>query len=411
MIKRLEVLVLAVTLCLVQPVVGQKSSHQKGDLLKSELVGSFDKNKLSSIVDSELASFLAGSPMPFSEFQGKFPNPKYEVQLYRLTYQTSIPEKNKMVLATGLVAIPSGAGSLLPMVSYQHGTVFGRQVVPSYTDNSMETKLVVSQFGSQGYVVIGADYIGLGDSDEPNSYIVQKSTEEACIDFYAAANTFLKQKQVTVSKFFTIGWSQGAYNNLTFLRRLEQQGVSVAASMSASTPADLYAFVAGTLSNRRPIDAAYAAGCFTNLLFAYEYYYGIKDLTKSIIKPQYYDLAKAFFEFKISFEEFLKRTSPVVQDIIQPEFIVSMQKGNHPLRTVLEDAEAYRWKSITPLRLYYGKADEVIPVYLGTLAVFYQENLGKLNGTVHSAGERADHRATYVYSLLDSKKWFDSYLN
>lgn len=394
----------------VQSAVGQKKTYQHGDLIKSELVGTFDKAKLAQITDSELSHFLGGSPMPFSAFKGQFSVPQHEVKLYRLTYQTSIPEKNKSVSATGLVAIPVGAGSTLPMISYQHGTVFGKQVVPSYTDNSMETKLVVSQYGSQGYIVIGADYIGLGDSDEPNSYIVQKSTEEACLDMYKAAVAFLKDQKISVSKFFTIGWSQGAYNNLTFLRRLENEGISVAASMSASTPADLYAFVTGTLSNRRPIDAAYAGGCFTNLLFAYEHYYGMKDLAKSIIKPQYYADAKAFFEFRMSYEEFLKKTTPVATEMIQPELVPALQNGMHPLAKILQNAEAYRWKSITPLRLYYGKVDEVIPVYLGTLAVNYQENLGKLNGSVHSAGELADHRATYVYGLLDSKKWFDSFL-
>ena len=48
------------------------------------------------------------------------------------------------------------------MISYQHGTVYGKQEVPSFPDQSPETQLMIAQFAGQGYIVIGADYFGMG---------------------------------------------------------------------------------------------------------------------------------------------------------------------------------------------------------------------------------------------------------
>ena len=86
--------------------------------------------------------------------------------------QGMIPEQgNRPTLASGLVAVPQTAQKKLPVVSYQHGTVFTRTAVPSRPEESDETRIVTARLAGSGYVVIGADYIGKGDSTEPDSYM------------------------------------------------------------------------------------------------------------------------------------------------------------------------------------------------------------------------------------------------
>ena len=173
----------------------QKIQFTKGQLIKSEQIAVFNTEKLNKITNEELQQFLNSSPTPFEAYKGKFATPQNGLTLYKITYQTCIPEKmNKPTVATGLIAIPDQAKYGLPMVSYQHGTVFGKKDVPSNIESSMEMKLILSQFGGQGFVCISADYIGLGDSKEPNSYFSRKATEEACMDMYSAAMEFLKKK-------------------------------------------------------------------------------------------------------------------------------------------------------------------------------------------------------------------------
>ena len=71
--------------------------------------------------------------------------------------------------------------------------MFGKKDVPSYSflrDDknryaaTYETRLMVAQFAGNGYVVIAADYFGLGDSVESESYLVYANHERACMDMY-----------------------------------------------------------------------------------------------------------------------------------------------------------------------------------------------------------------------------------
>lgn len=383
---------------------------QNGKLISADTLATFDTSKLNRILNEELEQFLTGSTLPFSAFKGKYQSPTSTVTLYKLTYQSSVPEKNnEAAVITGIIAIPSTLAAGTPMVSYQHGTVFGKTEVPSFIEQSMETKLAVAQFAGNGYIVIAPDYHGLGVSTLGNSYLAQKSTEQACLDLYAAAQEFLKQQNIKVGNFFTLGWSQGAYNTLTYLRRLEQAGIPVNASATAATPSDLNYFISHSILNPRPEDPAWFIACFSNLLFSYENYYGVEGLTAKAIRPEFLKQSKDFYEHKIDFMEFFKSTNVALPNFLNPEFIQEMQLGSSPLCKALTVSEGYRWKSTTPLRSYYGERDEAIPVELAKFAIEYQAALGKKNGELINAGP-ADHRATYAYALYHVKPWFDSFI-
>jgi pimeloyl-ACP methyl ester carboxylesterase len=389
----------------------QTQKSAKGQLIKSEQIAVFDQDKLTKIVNEELGQFLNSAPIPFESYQGRFSEPKNKLTLYKLTYQTTVPEQNmRPTIATGLIAIPDIVKDDMPMISYQHGTVFGKEDVPSSIENSMEMKLILAQFGGQGYICIGADYIGLGDSKEPNSYFSMSATEEACMDMYTAANQFLKQKQIKTGPFFTMGWSQGGYNNMVFLRRLERSGVPVKASATAAAPVDLNFFITRGLTNPRPIDAIFTPASISNLLFSFENYYKIPGLAASIIRPEFYAISKDFYDFKIGFLVHLQKTTGKVSDFLKPEFVEDMKMGRGKVFKILQESEAYRWVSTTPLRAYYGMQDEAVPDYIARLAVEYQSYLGKKNGETFNAGEKADHRDTYIHALIEVKPWFDTFL-
>lgn len=392
---------------------GERPVGGEGQLIAAEKIGVWDQDKLNRIINAELREFLEGASIPFEQYQGKFAEPKFRVQLYKLTFRSIVPEQGNLeIRSTGLVAIPETDQVALPMLSYQHGTVFGKFQIPSEPDHSMETKLLLTQFASQGYLVIAADYFGLGNSEMPNSYIQQASTEQACLDFRLAALEFLEKQAVKeVSAFFTLGWSQGGYNNMTFLRRLEQAGIPVTASATASAPVDLSFFIARGICNPRPFDAVYTPACFSNLLFAFEEYHKLPGLAASAIRPEYYQAARDFYDFKLEWPEYLKQTTGSVGELVQPDFAEQVRRGTASILPLLDRSQAYRWISETPLRAYTGGRDEAVPDYLARLAVDYQALLGKKNGEAFSAGEQADHRNTYVHSVIDLKPWFDSFLD
>ena len=178
--------------------------------IEVEEIGAYDVDRLNKVLTEELAEF--------SQFEISYTPAQVGVKLYRVTYPSVVPERNnRPTTASGLIAIPAVSdkqpASLpvkLPVVSYQHGSVFGKEEVPSFLENSTETRLMVAVFGGQGYMVIGADYFGKGVSPEPNGYIVKESTEQACLDMLLAAQTVCPDLGVEMGPLLLSGWSQAA---------------------------------------------------------------------------------------------------------------------------------------------------------------------------------------------------------
>lgn len=382
-----------------------------GTNVQYQYITTYDVAKLNKILNAELSEFLNGSSMPFENFKGKFTAPKFPVKLYRVKYNSVIPEKgNQPTVASGLVAIPDNGKDSMPIVSYQHGTVFGKNEVPSNIDESMETKLMVAVFASQGYIVTGADYFGLGISTEPNSYLVKESSEQACLDMLFAAKNVLTANKIKHGPLFVHGWSQGGWTNMTFLRKLESLNIPVTAAGTASAPVDGAVIVNRWMNNYQPGDAVWLSACATNFMFAKDQY-NFPGIAARAIKPEYYQTAKDFYEFKINWPTFLSKTKGKIYEVLNPEFLASGTIANDAFWTKLEEMQAYRWRCRTPLINYYGESDEAIPAYIAKLAEGFHQVLGGGSNTkAISAGPKADHRATYIYSLIHVKPWFDGFL-
>jgi hypothetical protein len=382
-----------------------------GDLISYELIDSLGIAEIDSIRTSTLINFLSDASIKGDQYENRFSLPQNPVKLYKVTYRSVVPESgNKPTIATGLIAIPVISSNNLPMISYQHGTVFDKLMVPSVYRYSDETKFMVLQFASQGYAMIAADYFGLGNtSTEPNSYAVRNSTEQACLDMYKASQKVLEDLNITMSKFFINGWSQGAYNTMLFLRRLERENIDVKACFTAAAPVDSKLFITRMLFNRRPFDAVYTTAVLTNLMFAIEKYNKLEGVTSRYIKSDYYNSAKDFYDFKINFFEYLDTVPSNLDTVFTAEFFQDARNPNTEFWNILERSEAYRWLSPTPLRAYYGLLDEAVPETNARLAVDYMTLLGKTDAQAINAGTFADHRNTYIESLIDAKSWIDSF--
>ena len=404
---------LSLLLCLVVSAIAQKDSTYT-NASKSVLfqyIGTYDLKKLDKILSAELNDFLNGSSMPFTEFKGKFPAAKYPVKLYRVKYNSVIPEfDNRPTVASGLVAIPETGKDSMPIISYQHGTVFGKSEVPSIPDESMETKMMIAAFASQGYIVIGADYFGLGISNLPNSYLVRQSSEQACLDMLFASKDVLAAKKIKSGPLFVHGWSQGGWTNMAFLRKLESLDIPVMAASTASAPVDAAVTVNRWINNYQQGDAIYLPACTSNFLFAQESY-NMPGLATRAIRPEFYKAAKDFYEFKIDWPTFRKLTKDKVKDLLNPDFMAEGNIARDYFWMNLEGMEAYRWRCHTPLITYYGQKDEVVPVAIAKLAETFHAILGGGSNTkAESAGVNADHRATFTYSIIHAKPWYDSFL-
>ncbi|MFN4986083.1 MAG: alpha/beta hydrolase family protein [Ignavibacteria bacterium] len=372
--------------------------------LSYQFLGTYTVERLNKILTSELQEFAPSNTITF-------PAAKNAVDLYRVVYPSVVPEQlNRPTRASGLIAIPKVANKNLPVVMYQHGTVFTKTAVPSFPEESYETRLMIARFAGDGYIVVAADYFGKGLSDEPDSYLVKASTQQACTDMYHTAKIILDAVGYKPSQFFLSGWSQGGWATLVFLNHLENLGIKVTAAVAASAPSDIYTIMNRWINNYEPVDAVYLTGCAALQINAHEFYYNQPGLSSGAFKPEYLQAARDLHANKIGWSEYSKMVPFKIRDMMTESFVKSSIGGETPYWQTLQKTHGYRWRSVTPLRCYHGGQDEVTPSYIAELPAGFQTLIGGGPTQALFAGQSADHRGVFLYSVQDQKGWFESFL-
>jgi pimeloyl-ACP methyl ester carboxylesterase len=403
------VLVAALAAFAWSPALAQQSPQQKPQPQQSppvqvtsgvsyQYLDRWDVDRLNQILTVDTPKF-AGIPVTYTPAT-------HAVKLYRVTYSSVVPERgNKPITATGLVAIPDTGGTSFPMVSYQHGTVYGKQEVPSYPEQSPETQLMIAQFAGQGSIVIGADYFGMGDSTEPEGYMVKQSHQQATADMLQASRAVLEQMKLTSPKLFIAGWSQGGFVTMALLEKLERDGVPVLAAATASAPVDVFVALNGFLNFPRKNDASWVTTLFILSSFSFENYYGIPGLARSLINDDMFDVSrKAYLR-----QPYNAADIPTdLHKLVRPEYFDSKFFAASAYGRLVADATSYRWVIKTPVRNYYGESDEAISVGLGQLAMTYQRAIGSGNPQVEAVSTGpTTHRGTFATAVPQWKLWFD----
>lgn len=383
----------APALASAQPAVAQQAAGG----VSHRLVARWDTQQLNRILSVDTPAF-SGLPVTYSPARNA-------VRLYRVSYPSVVPERgNRPVTLTGLVALPETSQTTVPLLSYQHGTVYGKQEVPSFPEQSPETQLMIAQFAGQGYALIGADYIGMGESTEPQGYMVKGSHQQATADLIAAARAVLRANGLSDSRLFLAGWSQGGYVTMALLERLEQIGMPVQAAATASAPADPWVALNGFLNFPRPIDAPWITTLFILSAFSFENYYGVPGLARSILKPEHYDLClRAYQGQPVDPAQVPTDLRSLIADAyFDPRFFAESAFGR-----LMAANQAYRWVIRTPVRNHYGEQDEVISIGLGRLPMEFQQAIG--NDTVEAVSTGpTSHRGTFARAVPGWKTWFDT---
>ncbi|MGP9811341.1 alpha/beta hydrolase family protein [Rhodopseudomonas sp. NSM] len=358
----------------------------------------WDVDRLNNILTTDTPKF-AGIPVSYTPATNA-------VKLYRVTYASVVPERgNRPITATGLIAIPDTAATSFPMVSYQHGTVYGKQEVPSFPEQSPETQLMIAQFAGQGRIVIGADYFGMGASTEPEGYMVKQSHQQATADMLLASRAVLAQMKLSAPKLYLAGWSQGGFVAMALLEKLESDGVPVAAAATASAPVDISVALSGFLDLPRSNDASWVTTLFILSSFSFENYYGIPGLARALITEEAYEISRKAYERK----PYDAADIPTdLRKLIRPDYFDSQYFAASAYGRLVAATNAYRWVIRTPVRNYYGESDEVISVGLGRMAMTYQRAIGSGNPQVEAVSTGpTTHRGTFATAVPQWKAWFD----
>lgn len=364
-----------------------------------ELIGHWDAARLNAILTQDAPQFF-GVKVAYTPARNG-------VRLYRVTYGSVIPERgNRPIVASGLLAVPDGVKGPLPLLSYQHGTVYERQQVPSFPEQSGETRLMLAQFAGQGYVVIGADYFGLGTSTADEGYLVKESQQQATYDMLQASRAVLAHLGLSTSKLVLGGWSQGGFVTLALLERLESLNEPVAGAATASAPADVFLGLNGFLNFPRKNDASWISALFILTAFSFENYYAVPGLARGLFTDESYDIARKIYT-RAPYDAAQMPTdlkALIRAEYFDPHYFAASIYG----RLLKEKTTAYRWVIKTPLRTYFGANDEIISPGLGQLVARYQQAMGAGNTKVEAISTGpTDHRGTFATAVPLWKSWFD----
>ena len=362
-----------------------------------EFIGRYDIDRLNQILNKDTPAFTH-VPVTYTPARNA-------VKMYRVTYPSVIPERgNRPTMASGLIAIPETAEKSMPMVSYQHGTVMEKQTVPSFPEQSPETQLMIAQFAGQGYVVIGADYFGMGTSTEKDGYMVIASHQQACMDMYRASLAVLAKQGIAAKEFFLTGWSQGGVVSMCFLETLEKNNIPVTAASTACAQCDGFVMLSGFLNHPRPINAPWVSAMFILTAFSYEEYYGVPGLARALFTDEQYELARKIYMK----EPYTEEWPADLHKLIRKEYFDTNYFAGTAYGTLIQQLHAYRWQVKTNVRMYYGDVDECLTVDLARLPAMYQRAIGINTVEAISSGADANHRGTFGRAVAEWKKWFDS---
>ncbi|PNG25300.1 lysophospholipase [Methylocella silvestris] len=364
---------------------------------------------------------------------------RFDVELRRITTFTRVPETGERVKVSGLLAVPIGSKGSLPVVSWQHGTILSFDQVPSNLtrleaesyelhDNvdSIETLFNIQRFAGNGYAVIAADYLGKGPyrDGRDEAYVVKGATVQCCLDVLQAGLGELKKSGLRLSALFLNGWSQGAVNTQWLKQDMQRRGIKVVAT-AAQSPfnnlPDTFHYWSSPESyipcteTTYPLPPAWITPCMIVVLGSYRRYYGLNDLFKTAIKPQYLAFAEKYWS-DYSLDEEIAKTIPPAADFLTDGFFERFTNDTNSklLRRLAANSTTF-WEYDSPIRFYYGLADEALNPSLVKMAL--------ASGGHDMAGipiDGASHRGAFLASLYGDSAvlrgkptvfdWFNSLL-
>ncbi len=333
---------------------------------------------------------------------------RYDVAAVRLVYLTRDAE-GKVVPASGLLVVPECTGSF-PLLSVQHGTVARRENVPSQ-DPLLNEGVVSLITGSEGYVTLIPDYLGLGVSREMHPYLMRDVLSGNVTDMIMAVLEYIRGRGLTIDgTLYLAGYSEGGYVTMAVHRAMELYGAPGGLEVMASAP------MAGSYDLKLTVDTILSYGVYRSPAFiaytlcAYDRFYHWNRLA-AIFRAPYAAMIPGLFDGAHTIGEINNRLPVQIDSLLRGDFTAAYEAGGTPwLTEVLQANSLLDWVPAAPVRLYHGDRDMTVPYWN---AVKAKEELLRLGGKEVTLVtiEGGNHDSSVTPSFIGAVHWFDSLRN
>ncbi len=345
-------LILSLVMVLISGCGGSadpKESHSRGDMVDSVLLSTASLAETNAVYDYLNRLGLMDSVA------------KYDVNNYKISYIT-VGVEGDLITASGLLSIPvKPSGSLSPIISYQHGTIFLNSDAPS---NSHQASAEPVLAASLGYVVSSPDYIGFGESRNINHpYGHSQTLASSSIDMLRAVKLFMHENAVPSNEqLFLMGYSQGGKATLAMQREIEINLVDefqITASSPAAGNYDMTSTTAHVLNSPELTFPAYVAW----VIKSFNDIYNINRLS-DIIEPKYLEAVQSSFNGLKSGSDINLLLPIKTSELIKQSFIDEYLGGGAlELKAAIANNNIYDWASNVPTHFFHGVDDRIVPYF------------------------------------------------
>lgn len=365
-----------------------------------------------SLVSSELKSSLPA--FLYQLVLGS--DAKYGVEAYKITYTTT-DIRGVLDTASGLITVPNTNAITSPLALVQHGTVSGREDVPSNLAGGYELGAFLT---STGYVAIQPDYLGLGDSRGFHPYVHAGTEASAGIDMVLATKEFLEQQDIAFNdQLFVTGYSQGGHAAMAAHQELEANYGETLPVTAAAPMSGPYSISTATkesfLSDEEYLFPGYAVWT----LMSYNEAYSLYDSVAQYMKQPYATYAEAFYNEEIPLDSLqglliseltANHDASVVRFMFQDSIINAIStQPDHPFNLALEDNDTYDWTPTAPTRLFYCMADDQVSFTNSLLADSVMNANGATDVASFDVLPTADHGGCVLPASLATLEFFKQY--
>ncbi|MBL0332441.1 MAG: hypothetical protein IPP08_02135 [Chlorobiota bacterium] len=355
------------------------------------------KQLIKSSTISEIDSFLRSQNLTVKIKNG--------VDEYKIVYETIDPKGNK-INASGFLAIPNSGNGSYPIASYQHGTVFERNNVPSA--RNYESTIPILYCASGGYVSPATDYLGLGDSPGFHPYVVAKPTATSVIDMIRASKWMCKRLGVKLnSQLFLYGYSEGGYATMATHKEIEQN-YSTEFNLVASSPMAGPYDLSNVMSNLLITNKQYRSpGFLPYTVLSYQSVYNMYSSFSEVFKDQYLTPIENWYTNVTQAINYQLPSVP--RDMLTNDFISKFQNDpNFIINRRLYENDLTRWSPVAPMKLSHSTEDDLVP-YQNTINAYNSfKTLGSKN-VVLDTNKLGVHETAAGPLLTLNMFWFDTF--
>lgn len=325
------------------------------------------------------------------------------VRQYKIVYKTKTPDGTE-IQASGALTVPVGLTETLPLLSYQHGTIFNDSEAPSYLGLTGEG-FTASFLATLGYIVSAPDYIGYGSSKNlPHTYEHREGLATASLDMLRAVREVIaKEKLNWNNNLYIAGYSEGGFATLSLQKKMEETAKGEFNLKASSCGAGAYnktlsfKTLLSTKSSGNPTHNA----SYIWVLLTYDNLYKLnRPMSSYFVEPYATQIQAQKQNVSIT-----KSLDEIVSTATKNGIINGTDTA---LLSAIADNDIFDWKPTTPTRLYHGDKDTYVPYFNTKTAFDAMQKRGATNVELKTI-PGGDHGTSVQEFLLGTLEFFSLY--